>query len=87
MGLPPCESRSLEMMCSDLLEMDEGLTASLAFAIGASREGALVIPKNDEGCIYNDGEGCAIYHTRPEVCARFPDARLFKGLAALLQQH
>lgn len=85
-GLTPCEVRSLEMMCSGLLEMDESLTARLAFAFGASRDGAMVIPKNDDGCAYHDGAGCTIYDTRPEVCARFPDARLFKGLAALLQQ-
>jgi len=85
-GLTPCEARSLEMMCSGLFELDEKLTASLAFALGASREGALVVPKKEHGCIYYDGAGCTIYGTKPEVCARFPDARLFKGLAALLHQ-
>jgi len=85
-GPTPCEAKSLEMMCSGLLEFDENLTAMLAFALAASREGALVISKNTDGCIYYDGAGCAIYGTRPEVCARFPDAGLFEGLAALLQQ-
>lgn len=85
-GLTPCEIRSMEMMCSSLLELDESRAAGLAFAIGASREGALVIPKKEDGCAYHDGGGCSIYHSRPGVCARFPDARLFEGLAALLQQ-
>ncbi len=82
-GLTPGEARSLEMMCS---ELDEGLVATLAFALAASREGALVIAKDAEGCAYHDGSGCAIYETRPEVCVRFPDARLFESLTALVQQ-
>lgn len=85
-GLTPCEMRSLEMMCSGLLEMDESRAAGLAFAYGAARDGALVIPKKEDGCIYHDGAGCSIYGTRPTVCARFPDPRLFEGLAALLEQ-
>jgi Fe-S-cluster containining protein len=85
-GLTPREARSLETMCSGLLELDESLTATLAFALAASREGALVIAKDTGGCAYYDGSVCTIYETRPEVCARFPDARLFEGLAALAQQ-
>jgi Fe-S-cluster containining protein len=84
-GLTPCEVRSFEMMCDGLLELEESRMASLAFALAASREGAMVMAKGEEGCSYYDGEGCAIYETRPEACARFPDARLFEGLAALLQ--
>lgn len=85
-GLTLCEVRSLEMMCAGLLEMDEAPIALLAFSLGAAREGALIMPKDAEGCAYYDGEGCEIYATRPGVCARFPDARLFRGLAALLQK-
>jgi Fe-S-cluster containining protein len=85
-GLTPCEIRSLEMMCSGLLEFDESLIPMLAFALAASRDGALVMPKHKDGCVYHDRARCAIYETRPEVCARFPDARLFEGLAALLKQ-
>jgi Fe-S-cluster containining protein len=85
-GLTPHEAKFLETMCFGQLELDEGLTATLAFALAASREGALVIAKNAGGCVYHDGEGCAIYETRPQVCARFPDARLFEGLTALVQQ-
>jgi len=85
-GLTPSEARSLETMCDGLPELDESLAATLAFALAASREGALVIAKNAGGCVYHDGGGCAIYETRPGVCARFPDARLFEGLAALVQQ-
>lgn len=83
-GLTPCELRSLEMMCLELMELDESLIAMFAFALAASREGALILPKNDGGCIYHDGSGCSIYGTRPEVCAVFPDTRLFEGLAALI---
>jgi Fe-S-cluster containining protein len=85
-GLTPCEARALEAMCSGLLELDENLAASFAFALAASREGALVVPKGQDGCVYHDGHGCAIYETKPGVCDRFPDARLFEGLAALVQQ-
>ncbi len=85
-GLTACEVKSLEMMCSGLLEMDESLTATLAFALAASRECSVVLAKNARGCIYYDGTGCAIYGTRPGVCALYPDARLFEGLTALLQQ-
>lgn len=86
MGHTPCEAKSLEMMCAGILEMEERLAARLAFTFGASRDGAMVIPKNEEGCVYHDGDGCAIYDTRPQVCSRFPDARLFEGLAALLKK-
>jgi Fe-S-cluster containining protein len=82
-GLAPGEAGSLETMCAGL---PESLVATLAFALAASREGALVIAKNAGGCVYHDGGECAIYETRPGVCARFPDARLFEGLAALVQQ-
>lgn len=82
-GLTPGEAGSLEAMGSGL---DEDSLAMLAFALAASREGALVIAKDAEGCAYHDGSGCAIYETRPEVCRRFPDSRLFEGLAALVQQ-
>jgi len=84
-GLTPGEARSLEMMCTGPYD-DDGLVAMLSFALAASREGALVIEKNADGCVYHDCGGCAIYETRPGVCVRFPDARLFKGLAALVQQ-
>jgi len=84
-GLTPCEMRSMEMMCSWIVELDESLVAMLAFALAASREGALVLPKTGEGCVYHEGSGCSIYDTRPEVCAMFPDLRLFEGFAALLQ--
>jgi Fe-S-cluster containining protein len=84
-GLTPCEAKSLEMMCSELLEVDEGLVTTFAFALAASREGALVIPKAADGCVFHDGRGCAIYGTRPGVCAQFPDVRLFKCFAALVQ--
>ncbi len=84
-GLSPCEARSLEVMCSELLEIDEGLVTAFAFALAASRDGALVIPKAADGCIFHEGSGCAIYGTRPGICALFPDARLFKGFAALVQ--
>lgn len=86
MGLTQCEAKSLEMMCAGILEMEERLAARLAFTFGASRDGAMVIPKNEEGCVYHDGDGCGIYDTRPQVCSRFPDARLFEGLAALLKK-
>ncbi len=85
-GLTPCETRSLDMICAGILEMDERLAACLAFVLGASRDGAMVMPRNEKGCVYHDGDGCTIYETRPWVCGRFPDARLFKGLAALLKQ-
>lgn len=55
-------------------------------ALAASRHGALVMPKDKWGCAYYDGSGCTIYDTRPGVCARFPDASLFEGLPALVQQ-
>lgn len=85
-GLTPCEAKSLEMMYSGLLELDEELTARASFAFGAAREGAMVMPRDDDGCVYHDGARCAIYDTRPEVCARFPDARLFEGLSTFLKQ-
>jgi len=84
-GLTPCEVKSLEMMCSGLLELDEGLMARLGFALAASGDGAMVIGKSMGGCRYYDGSGCSIYDTRPGVCARFPEARLFEGLSALLK--
>ncbi len=84
-GLTPGEAGSLEMMCAGFCD-DEGFVATLAFALAASREGALVIAKNADGCVYHDGGRCAIYKTRPGVCVRFPDARLFEGLLALVQQ-
>ncbi len=85
-GLSPSEVKSLEIMCAGLLELDEGIASAFAFALAASREGALVVAKNSEGCVYHDGEGCAIYETRPGVCERFPDPGLLKGFAALVQQ-
>ncbi|HTX43965.1 MAG TPA: YkgJ family cysteine cluster protein [Methanocella sp.] len=80
-GPAPGDARALRTACDG-----ESLEAMLAFALAASREGALVIAKDAGGCVYHDGSGCAIHGTRPGVCARFPDARLFKGLAALVQQ-
>jgi Fe-S-cluster containining protein len=70
-----------------LMPHEAGLSgATLDFALTASMEGALVIAKDGDGCVYYDGSGCAIYDTRPMVCARFPDARLFEGFTALVQQ-
>lgn len=88
-GPPPwlteCEARSMEMMCSELIEYDESLVAVLAFALAAARDNALVVSKKTGECVYYNGSGCSIYSTRPEVCARFPEAGLFKGFAALLK--
>jgi Fe-S-cluster containining protein len=84
-GLTPCEMKEFEMICAGLLEQDERLTATLGFALAASREGALVMPRNACGCVHFDGAGCAIYDTRPGVCGRFPDVALFEGLSTLLQ--
>jgi len=84
-GLTPCEMRSMEMMGSWILELDESQVAMLAFALAASREGALVLPKTNQECIYHGDDGCSIYSTRPEVCAMFPDMRLFEGLATLFK--
>ncbi len=80
-GLTPLEAEALEAMCSD----DEYTAATFAFALAASAESALIVAKDLEICSYYDGFGCAIYDTRPGVCARFPESRLFEGLAALVQ--
>ncbi|AFC99513.1 Uncharacterized protein family (UPF0153) [Methanocella conradii HZ254] len=84
--LSTCEARSLEIMCSSLLDLDESLSAGLAFAIAASRDGSLIMPKDEDGCVYLEDGLCTIYETRPQVCASFPDAGLFEGLTALLEK-
>lgn len=84
-GLSQCEMKVLEMICMDLLEQDESLFSKLAFMLAASREGAMIVSKKSGQCVFHMNGACAIYETRPEVCIRFPDAGLFKGLAALIQ--
>lgn len=74
-----CEARALDMIGTDLAELDDGLVASLAAAIASARDGWLLVPKRSGGCIFYDDrkKACAIYGTRPEVCERFPDVRRF----------
>jgi Fe-S-cluster containining protein len=84
-GLTECEKRSLEMMCSELIEYDESLVAMLAFALASARDSALVVSKNNGECVFHHGSGCDIYSTRPDVCVKFPDTSLFEGFTTLLE--
>jgi uncharacterized protein len=44
-------------------------------------EGAVILRKTDQGCVFLDGNDCTVYEARPGSCERFP--HLLRGAGSL----
>ena len=47
-------------------------------------EEGLVLQRNEQGCVFLDGNLCSVYDSRPETCQHFP--HLVKGAGSLLSR-